>query len=247
MASNDEARKEKRREYIVRGTVTFGETGRPAVGYQVVAMDADLIFDDRLGEATTGSDGEYEIRYGVEKFRDLLERAPDVYLRVFDGDGKLVTDTRGSVVRNAGPDLEIHVQVPGSGQEPAGAVEVGGVPVDPRVFAALGPAELLDLAEAAVSGPGEASRDRRLASLHPDLDPKRLEKDLCFTPLTRFLRDAVRRKEWGREVSLRLEEILIGYRPDAAYATHNCPNFQITYQDSGSDQPPTADTGGNIT
>src|SRR5262245_38156365 len=217
--------------YVVKGKVTFADSGFPAARYRVVAMDADFLFDDRLGQAETGKDGEYEIRYGIAQFRDLFERAPDIYLLVFDENGILVTDTRSSVVRNAGPAQEIHVQAPGRGQgTPTAFVAVGGTPVDRRLFATLKPEDALELAETAVRGPGNDSNDARLIALSPELDPKRLASELCFTPLVRFLRDTARVKQWPREVSLRLEEILIGFNADAGYATHSCPNFAITYQ-----------------
>lgn len=238
--------KSKAQDWVVYGRITYSDTGRPAVGVHVTAMDADFLFDDKLGETTTDEDGRFNISYDVTKFRDLFERAPDIYLLVFDEKRVLVTDTRPSVVRNAGPAQEIHVQVPGRGQDTV-TVVVGGTPVDRRVFATLEPEEFLKLAETVVRGPGKDSDDARLAALSPELDPKRLAAELCFTPLVRFLRDTVRVKQWPREVSLRLEEILIGFNADAGYATHSCPNFDITYQTSGGDQPPTADTGGNIT
>ena len=164
-----------------------------------------------------------------------------------DEHGRLVTDTRANVVRNASPMQEIDVQVPGGPTEVVPATMlVGGTTVDRKVFSGLTPEDVLKLAETVVNGPRDRANDLRLIALSPDLDPARLASELCFTPLVRFLRDTVRVKQWPRDVSLRLEEILIG-TPDASYATHSCPNFDITYQNSGTDQPPTADTGGNIT
>jgi hypothetical protein len=234
MVKANESSMARTEEYVVKGKVTFADSGLPSVRYRVVAMDADLLFDDKLGQTETDFEGRYEIRYGVAQFRDLFERAPDIYLIVFDEKNVRVTDTRPSVVRNAGKAQEIHVQVLERDQEGA-AVVVGGAPVDCRIFATLDPEEFLKLAESAVRGPGKDVDGERLAALSPELNPKRLASELCFTPLVRFLRDTVRVKQWPREVSLRLEEILIGFKADAGYGSHSCPNFNITYQTSGSD------------
>lgn len=240
--------KSKAPDHVVKGRVTFADSRRPAAEHRVVVMDADFLYDDKLGEATTGEDGGFEVRFGVEEFRDLFERAPDIYLRVHDENGMLVTDTRSSVIRNAGPMQEIFVQLPERKPEDAGpAVEVGGTPVNRPAFDQLEPEGLLAIADFAIRGRDNEAGAKLLARLSPELDPKRLAADYCFTPLVRVLRDAVRVKEWPRDVALRLEELLIGYDPAASYATLDCPNFAITYQTSGSDQPPTADTGGNIT
>ena len=98
--------------YVVHGRVSHSESGHPAAGMQVTAMDADLLFDDKLGTATTDRDGRFRITYGVEQFRDLFERAPDIYLVIHAPDGRLVTTTKDATIRNAGPDQEIEVQLP---------------------------------------------------------------------------------------------------------------------------------------
>jgi hypothetical protein len=234
-------------EYIVFGRVTYGESNRPAVGVRVTAMDADLLFDDMLGQDRTDEEGQYKITYTAVEFRDLFEAAPDIYLRVHDEEGRLLTTTRDSVIRNAGQVQEIHVQLPGAGPEPQlPTLEVGGIPVDRRAFERLQPDDVLTIADFAIQGRGDRKIAGAMEALSPELSLEQLQADLCFTPLVRFLHEAVRVKDWPREVSLQLEEILTGYDPEAGYATFSCPNFTITYQTSGTDQPPSADTGGNI-
>ncbi len=236
------------KDRIIYGRITYAESGEPARGVLVTAMDADLLFDDELGEATTDSNGQFQMQYGVAQFRDLFERAPDIYLLVHDERGRLLTTTRDSVIHNAGLSQEILVQLPGTGRaKRPPVVEVGGVPVDRRVFEQLDPEDILAIADFIIQGRGDPQRGIILEQLSPELGPERLRAELCVTPLVRFLRETVRVKGWPREIALRLEEILIGYDPDAAYASFNCPNFTITYQTTGVDQPPPADTGGNIT
>lgn len=240
--------KKKSDNRTVFGQVTYSESGQPAVGVRVTAMDADLLFDDTLGEAMAGKDGRFKITYGVTQFRDLFERAPDIYLLIHDPQGCPLTTTRDSVIRDAGREQEIHVQLPGKSPEPTlPTIEVGGVPVDRRAFERLDRETMLEIADFALQGRGDRKISKSVEEISPDLSLARLRADFCFTPLVRFLRDTIRKKAWPREISLRFEEILIGYDPAASYATHGCPNFNITFQTSGTDQPPAADTGGNIT
>lgn len=112
-------------EYRVHGRVTYAESHAPAAQVRVTAMDADLLFDDRLGEVVTDSEGRFDLPYGIGQFRDLFERAPDIYLLVRDAAGKLLTTTRDAVVRDAGRDLEILVQLPGPRPGEAGAGGAG--------------------------------------------------------------------------------------------------------------------------
>jgi hypothetical protein len=231
---------------VVFGRVTYADSGALAAGVRVVAMDADLFFDDALGRATTTADGAFEISYGTEQFRDFVERAPDIYLEVFDEEEQLLASTRNATIREAGSSQEIHVQLPEDRARPP-RIEVGGVRVDRGVFEALDAADLIELTRLAVHPDKQSKHAPLLHRLSPELAIEELEAQLCFTPLVQFLREAAASKRLPRDRRLELETILTGYDPDAAYATYTCPHFTITYQDSGIDQPPTDDTGADIT
>jgi len=233
--------------YVVHGRVSHSESGHPAAGMQVTAMDADLLFDDKLGTATTDRDGRFRITYGVEQFRDLFERAPDIYLVIHAPDGRLVTTTKDATIRNAGPDQEIEVQLPADPHAAKPTIPVGGIPVDRRVLEVLKPDDVLAIAEHAIHGRGDGKVAATLEQLNPLLSLESMRAQLSFTPLFRFLRDIARVKNWPRDFRLRIEDILIGYDPTASYATYDCPHFSIGYNDSGTDQPTAGDGGGNIT
>lgn len=99
--------------FRIHGTVEEEETHRPLPGLVVRAFDRDLLFDDRLGFATTDSSGHFEIHYGSEKFRDLWESQPDLYLRVFDSDGsRLLHETKDAIRWNASSDEEYRIVLP---------------------------------------------------------------------------------------------------------------------------------------
>lgn len=97
----------------LRGHVRVAETGAGAPGLFVKAYDKDLLFDDLLGTAVTGPDGEFAIVSEAGDFRDLFERRPDVYLRVYDDDRETVLYATEDAVRwNAGRYEDFDVRVP---------------------------------------------------------------------------------------------------------------------------------------
>jgi hypothetical protein len=90
------------RRFVITGVVEEQKTGRPLRDLIVRAYDEDLVFDDLVGYATTDDDGRFEIRFGTEKFRDMIESRPDLYLRIFDASGVfLIHDTTAAVRRYA--------------------------------------------------------------------------------------------------------------------------------------------------
>ncbi len=98
--------------FVVAGVVRELESGRPLAGLVVRGFDKDLLSDDYLGSATTDAEGRYEISFGVEAFRDLFERRPDLYVRVFDAAGQLLHSTEDAVRWDAGKTERLDVAVP---------------------------------------------------------------------------------------------------------------------------------------
>jgi protocatechuate 3,4-dioxygenase beta subunit len=78
--------------WTVRGRVT-GTSGQGASGLIVSLYDEDLFFDDLLGQTTTDEDGRYSFTYQAEDFRDLVEKKPDLYLKVTDQRGHTLYDS----------------------------------------------------------------------------------------------------------------------------------------------------------
>lgn len=91
------------------------ETGRPIPDLVVRAFDKDLVFDDKLGFATTDEEGRFEIRFSEDDFRELLSRRPDLFLRVYDPSGqRLIFETTDSVRWNASPDERFRIVIAAS-------------------------------------------------------------------------------------------------------------------------------------
>jgi hypothetical protein len=107
---------------VVSGVVEELETGRPLAGLVVRAYDRDLLLDDLLGYASTDAAGRFSIHFASDRFRELREQRPDVYLRVFDARGtRLLAETRDAVRHDAKLREEYRVRVPARALDPRSA------------------------------------------------------------------------------------------------------------------------------
>ena len=114
------ARDTRRSEtFRVHGIIEEADTHRPLPGLVVRAFDRDLLFDDRLGFTTTDAAGHFEIRYPSDRFRDLWESRPDLYLRVFDSGGsRMLHETKDAIRWGASADEEYRILLPYSALDP---------------------------------------------------------------------------------------------------------------------------------
>ena len=100
-----------RHYWIVRGRVT-DRSGKAISGVFVTIYDEDLFFDDRLGQAETDAQGNYSFTYRTWDFRDLIERKPDLYLKVIDSEGNELHTYRGQIWYEAGRIETIDIVIP---------------------------------------------------------------------------------------------------------------------------------------
>src|SRR5215217_666957 len=91
----------------IQGQVV-GTTGRVGLNaLRVEAWDRDQRTRERLGTATTDATGAFAILVDERFRRDLAERKPDVYFKVFRGE-QLLADTGAQVVWNIrNPDVQV--------------------------------------------------------------------------------------------------------------------------------------------
>jgi hypothetical protein len=105
--------------FRVSGTIEEEETSRPLANLIVRAFDRDLIFDDKVGFATTDEDGQFEIRFNREGFRDVGESQPDLYLRVFDRSGiREIYQTTDAIRWNASRSEHYQLRIPARALRP---------------------------------------------------------------------------------------------------------------------------------
>ncbi len=95
--------------WTVRGRVT--DHGKGVGGLIVNVFDKDLIFDDQLGQTETDASGAYGLTYRTSDFRDLIERKPDIYLKVTDQKGKTLYSTKDAIRYEAGRVEVINIEI----------------------------------------------------------------------------------------------------------------------------------------
>jgi hypothetical protein len=64
------------------------QEGRPVSGAQVKVLSRDFTWDYRLAPVSTDESGCFQVVYHENDFRDLIEAAPDLYMKVEDQAGK---------------------------------------------------------------------------------------------------------------------------------------------------------------
>jgi hypothetical protein len=98
-------------EYQTKVKLFVEESPSEWISCAIVCLyDRDLVSrDDYLGTEMTNTYGEAVFRFTDEQFYDLDDRVggalPDLYIEVYDSDGKRVLTTRRKVVRNVVPEL----------------------------------------------------------------------------------------------------------------------------------------------
>src|SRR5574339_637670 len=88
--------------FELKGSLT-DSTGKPLSNYTIKAFDndplIDLLGDDPLGSSVTLDDGSFKITFSKEDFKKPAEfwesvtNEPDLYLKIFDVDGKIIHQT----------------------------------------------------------------------------------------------------------------------------------------------------------
>jgi hypothetical protein len=94
--------------YVIKGTV-LGKSGKALAGFEITALDKDLIGSDTLGTTKTDAHGRFEIQYSEAQFSGFLEKGPDIYLLVKNDQGQAVHITENAIRHNAGQEEVYHI------------------------------------------------------------------------------------------------------------------------------------------
>ena len=104
-------------EYQTRVKLIVADAPTEWISGAIVCLyDRDRISrDDHLGTDVTDAYGEATFRYSEEQFMDVDDRIggslPELYVMVYDSEGRCVLSTRAHATPNAAPDL-LRVPIP---------------------------------------------------------------------------------------------------------------------------------------
>lgn len=99
--------------FRIKGVIKEKETGIPLPGLFVQSYDKDRRFDDLLGSAVTDAAGMFEITSRLKDFRDLFEKKPDIYFRVYTENRETLIHSTATAVRwNQGRLSEHEIRIP---------------------------------------------------------------------------------------------------------------------------------------
>ncbi|ODS39357.1 MAG: hypothetical protein A7316_05830 [Candidatus Altiarchaeales archaeon WOR_SM1_86-2] len=88
------------------------ETGKGIPNLRVKAIDKDLFFDDILGTVATDKNGNFEIKYDKEDFRELFfDKKPDIYLKIKNPGGEVIHTTEDKVRYEAGRTEKFNIKI----------------------------------------------------------------------------------------------------------------------------------------
>lgn len=96
--------------WVVRGRVT-GADGKGVGGVTVSVFDRDMAFADRLGRTETDTSGNYSFTYPADKYRDLIDRRPDIFVKVTDSSGETLFASTRPVYYEAGRVETVDAQI----------------------------------------------------------------------------------------------------------------------------------------
>jgi hypothetical protein len=123
--------------YEVFGRVVEAKSGRGVPGVVVSAYDKDPVFDDFLGDALSTVTGDFRIVYDESRFKSLLDRKPDIYIKAKTLAGQELLDAKGATRFDASPREEIKVVLDADLLTKAGLAATDGDPRQPISRAAL--------------------------------------------------------------------------------------------------------------
>ncbi|HYO14871.1 MAG TPA: hypothetical protein VE685_16885 [Thermoanaerobaculia bacterium] len=103
----------------IRGVVKDAETGVGLPGLFLKAFDKKLRFDDLLGSAFSGPQGEFEIISELSDFRAFFDVKPDIHIKVFRGDRRTLLHTTEKAIRwKSGKIPDFDIRIPNGNGEP---------------------------------------------------------------------------------------------------------------------------------
>lgn len=98
------------KDWTVTGRI-LDQKGNGIRGLKVKVYDKDVFDDDFLGEGKTNAKGAYRVTFPKERFSDVFENYPEIYLLVEDANGRTIYNGMGEPNYGAGYIEILNVQL----------------------------------------------------------------------------------------------------------------------------------------
>jgi hypothetical protein len=233
----------------VIGVVLWDDNNEPIKKAKVDVFEASS--GRTLAEDTTDGQGRFKMQFDLGKTDDPC--ACEVFFIVTSRKGERLLSTKDLPTRLSASQINVqlavpHVQRPEErehNQRPT--VHVGDFDLDAAVFEKAEPKLVLEIALAVVDRDFEKRIRDKLGALSPEIVPSEHSRHtLSDTAILELIEEIIRIKQWPRTLRLKVDDILRLRRRDTDWPevdpgpssgfteqVHLCPNFRITYQDSG--------------
>jgi hypothetical protein len=231
----------------VTGAVLWNDNNQPVERARVdaVALESGRV----LASSSVDAEGNFKLRVDTQQNGQSCSRG--IFFVVTWRDIEQLLSTRDLPTALTCADMHVQLSVPSTGRpderERRPVVRIGGFELDAALYAQAEPRLVLELARAIVDRDFEKQVRDRLAALSPAIVPsEHARRTLSNTPILALIDEIMERKQWPRALRLKVDDILRlrrtdtdwpdrppGPEPGFTAQVHLCPNFRITYQDSG--------------
>lgn len=217
---------------LISGAVTWADTDEPAAAV-VVELHGTISLRP-LGRAGTDDGGRF-----ILKLDETPSDECDASCTVLDRSGRILLPAGQVTVRLDGRHCQALIALPGRPPRPSDkgrarpTVKVGPLELDAHAVARATPEVVLDVARAIVNTELSKEAAARVHALLPQVQDRLVDQTLCGTAILQAIEALVEMKGWPREVLLEVDDILAMREFGFGFATYDCPNFTITYQDAG--------------
>ena len=231
------------------GIVLWDDNNEPISKAQVAIFEA--LSGRMLTKGSTDGKGRFKAQINAEKTGEMCDF--EVFFVVTSGENEQLLSTKDLPIRLSTRELNVQLAVPHSyrpeerrrKQRPT--LRVGVFDLDTAVFQKIEPRFVLELALAVVDRDFEQRIRESLSALSPGIIPsEHASRTLSNTEILALIEEIIHIKQWPRDLRLKVDDILRLRRHDTDWPdqepnlsfgftqVHLCPNFEITYQDSGS-------------
>lgn len=186
----------KPKSYLMKGVVRDPNSQNGLNNARIEVFDKDLFKDDTLGVTYSNHEGAYQIEFSRKDFHELFEGKPEIYVKVFDGQGTLIHQTKRNI-RKWGKDekemtMNLEVTLTGGTNSSTATQWIGGFSVSKAAFSTLRPDHIWEWAKALKGLEAKPDALEKLRRLSPDLHTGFLSPGKeCLEPYMYFLTESI--------------------------------------------------------